>query len=178
MLNNGYRWWSRWKIEKYWSISHNCCSTWGTWKATNSLSWFLRNNYTSLMCASYMANHPYKNVARSPFFKQQKIQTTNNLYDNGPKGRPNNLPQPAWCLTELFFWSDLSWSRAYLCSNFYVISTRFSLLGAVTSCTRYLSYVGIERIIHNQIIRNMLFVKLGPTGFQLTCYCTYFLIFE
>ncbi len=29
----------------------------------------LRNNYTSLMCASYMANHPYKNVARSPIFK-------------------------------------------------------------------------------------------------------------
>jgi hypothetical protein len=23
----------------------------------------LRNNYTSLMCASYMANHPYENVA-------------------------------------------------------------------------------------------------------------------
>jgi hypothetical protein len=30
----------------------------------------LRNNYTSLMCASYMANHPYENVARSPIFKQ------------------------------------------------------------------------------------------------------------
>jgi hypothetical protein len=42
----------------------------------------LRNNYTSLMCASYMANHPYENVARSPIFKQQKIQTTNNLDDN------------------------------------------------------------------------------------------------
>jgi hypothetical protein len=27
---------------------------------------------------------------------------------NGPKGHPNNLPQPAWHLTELFFWSDLS----------------------------------------------------------------------
>jgi hypothetical protein len=39
----------------------------------------LRNNYTSLMCASYMANHPYENVARSPIFKQQNIQTTNNL---------------------------------------------------------------------------------------------------
>jgi hypothetical protein len=23
----------------------------------------LRNNYTSLMCASYMANHPYENAA-------------------------------------------------------------------------------------------------------------------
>jgi hypothetical protein len=42
----------------------------------------LRNNYTSLMCASYMANHPYENVARSPIFKQQKIQTTNNLDGN------------------------------------------------------------------------------------------------
>jgi hypothetical protein len=42
----------------------------------------LRNNYTSLMCASHMANHPYENVARSPIFKQQKIQTTNNLDDN------------------------------------------------------------------------------------------------
>jgi hypothetical protein len=27
---------------------------------------------------------------------------------NGPKGRPNNLPQPAWRLAGLFFWSDLS----------------------------------------------------------------------
>jgi hypothetical protein len=31
----------------------------------------LRNNYTSLMCASHMAIHPYENVARSPIFKQQ-----------------------------------------------------------------------------------------------------------
>jgi hypothetical protein len=43
----------------------------------------LRNNFTSLMCASYMANHPYKNIARSPIFKQQNIQSTNNLDDNG-----------------------------------------------------------------------------------------------
>ncbi len=43
----------------------------------------LRNNYTSLMCASYMANHPYENVARSPIFKQQNIWSTNNLDDNG-----------------------------------------------------------------------------------------------
>ncbi len=42
----------------------------------------LRNNYTSLMFASYMANHPYKNVARSPIFKQQNIKTTNNLGGN------------------------------------------------------------------------------------------------
>ncbi len=34
------------------------------------------------MCASYMANHPYENVARSPIFKQQNIQSTNNLDDN------------------------------------------------------------------------------------------------
>ena len=34
------------------------------------------------MCASYMANHPYENVARSSIFKQQNIQTTNNLDDN------------------------------------------------------------------------------------------------
>ncbi len=43
----------------------------------------LRNNYTSLMCASYMANYPYENVARSLIFKQQNIQSTNNLDDNG-----------------------------------------------------------------------------------------------
>ncbi len=42
----------------------------------------LRNNHTSLMCDSYMANHPYENVPRSPIFKQQNIQTTNNLDDN------------------------------------------------------------------------------------------------
>jgi hypothetical protein len=33
------------------------------------------------MWASYMANHPYGKVARSPIFKQQNIQTTNNLDD-------------------------------------------------------------------------------------------------
>jgi hypothetical protein len=42
----------------------------------------LRNNDTSLMCAFYMANHPYENEARSPIFKQQNIQSTNNLNDN------------------------------------------------------------------------------------------------
>ncbi len=41
-----------------------------------------RNNYTSLMCASYMANHPYENVARSSIYKKQNIQTINNLDDN------------------------------------------------------------------------------------------------
>jgi hypothetical protein len=29
-----------------------------------------------------MTNHPYENVARSPIFKQQNIQTTNDLDDN------------------------------------------------------------------------------------------------
>jgi hypothetical protein len=29
----------------------------------------LRNNFSSMLCASYMANHPYENVARSPIFK-------------------------------------------------------------------------------------------------------------
>ncbi len=72
---------------------------------------------------------------------------------SGPKGRPNNLPQPAWCLAELFFWSDLSWSRADLCANSYVISTRFSLFGGDTMCTRYISYIGIECIIQFRIIR-------------------------
>ncbi len=36
----------------------------------------LRNNYTSLMCASYLANHPYENFARSPIFKQQNVRLT------------------------------------------------------------------------------------------------------
>jgi hypothetical protein len=43
----------------------------------------LRNTYTSLMCSSCMKNHPYENVVRSPIFKQQNSQTTNNLDDNG-----------------------------------------------------------------------------------------------
>ncbi len=34
------------------------------------------------MCASYIANHSYENVARSPIFKQQNIQSTNNHADN------------------------------------------------------------------------------------------------
>ena len=42
----------------------------------------LRNNYTSLMSASYMANFPYENLARSPIFKQQNIHITNNLDDD------------------------------------------------------------------------------------------------
>jgi hypothetical protein len=42
----------------------------------------LMNNYTSLMCASYLANHLYENVARTPIFKQQNIQIKNNLDGN------------------------------------------------------------------------------------------------
>ncbi len=42
----------------------------------------LRNFYISLMWASYMANHPYENLARSPIFKQQNIHMTNNLHDD------------------------------------------------------------------------------------------------
>ncbi len=53
-------------------------------------------------------------------------------------------PQPAWCLAELFFWSDMSWSRENLCANSYVISTRFSLLSKLPSCTRNISNVGIK----------------------------------
>jgi hypothetical protein len=42
----------------------------------------LRTNYTSLMCAPYMANHLYENLARSQMFKQQNIHTTHNLDDD------------------------------------------------------------------------------------------------
>jgi hypothetical protein len=42
----------------------------------------LRNNYTSLMCTSYLANYPYENAAQSPIFKQQNIPSTNNLDEN------------------------------------------------------------------------------------------------
>ncbi len=54
-----------------------------------------------------------------------------------PSWCPNNLPQPSWRLAELFFWSDLSWSGADLCPNSYVISTHFSLLSTMPSCTLY-----------------------------------------
>ncbi len=39
----------------------------------------LRNNYISLVCASYLENHPYENAPQSPIFKQQNITSTNNL---------------------------------------------------------------------------------------------------
>jgi hypothetical protein len=54
-------------------------------------------NYCAVLTAFYkdsITNDPYPVVLC--------------VTDNGPKGRPNNLPQPAWHLAELFFWSDLS----------------------------------------------------------------------
>jgi hypothetical protein len=42
----------------------------------------LRNKYTSLMCASYMANHLYEIEARSPIFKQLNIKTTDEFDDD------------------------------------------------------------------------------------------------
>jgi hypothetical protein len=113
--------------------------------------------------------------------KKKTVKTTTDwMCCNGPEGCPNNLPQPAWRLVELFFWSDLSSSRADLCSNSYVISTRFSLLSTLPSCTRYISYEGILGIIHNVLFRiiHLYDNKLGPTDFRLTCYFSYFSIFE
>ncbi len=72
------------------------------------------------------------------------INGTINWNHCGPEGRPNNLPQPAWRLAELFFWSDMSWSQADHCSNSYVISTHFSLLSKLPSCTRFIYNVGIK----------------------------------
>ncbi len=86
-----------------------------------------------------------------------------NLHEkyDGPKRCPNNLPQPAWRLAELFFWSDMSWSRADLWANSYVISMHFSLLSKLSSCTRYISNVGI---------------KTGLNSFQNFPYVTTFLL--
>ena len=42
----------------------------------------LRNSYISLMCASYMANHPYEIEARSPIFNQLNIRTTKEIDDH------------------------------------------------------------------------------------------------
>ncbi len=49
-----------------------------------------------------------------------------------------------WCLAELFFQSDLSWSPANLWTNSYVISTCFSLLSSPPSCMCYISNIGIK----------------------------------
>ncbi len=98
----------------------------------------------------------------------------------GPRGAPTTCHNQHGASRSYSFWSDLSWSRADLCSNSYVISTRFSLLSTLPSCTRYISYVGTLRIIHNVLFRiiHLYDNELGPTDFQLTCYCSYFLIFE
>ncbi len=72
---------------------------------------------------------------RHPMSKKKK--------KGGPEGRPNNL-QSAWRLTELFFQSNLSWSQTDLCAYSFVISTHFSLLSSLPSCTRYISNVGIK----------------------------------
>ncbi len=42
----------------------------------------LRNSYISLMCASYMANHPYEIEARSPIFNQLNIRTIKEIDDH------------------------------------------------------------------------------------------------
>ncbi len=110
------------------------------------------------------------------------MQYTHQLSDhNGPKGRPNNLPQPAWRLVELFFRSDLSWLQADLCANSYVISTHFQLLSTMLSCTCYIFNIRLGRIIHIVLFwisMHGLFVTLDPTDFQVTCDCSYFLSFE
>ncbi len=54
----------------------------------------LRNNYTSLMFASYMANHLYEYLARSPIFKQQNIHITNNLDDDCFSSTKNEIRNP------------------------------------------------------------------------------------
>ncbi len=42
----------------------------------------LSNNYTSLVCSSYLGNHPDESTAPSPIFMQQNIMSTNNLDEN------------------------------------------------------------------------------------------------
>ncbi len=100
---------------------------------------------------------------------------------NGPEGHPNNFSQPAWCLRELFFWSDLSWSRADLFANSYVISMHFSLFGGDTTCTCYISHVGIEHIIQFRIIcinNNIDICRIRPYRFSTYLLLFIFSIFE
>ncbi len=96
------------------------------------------------------------------------------------QGAPQQLATTSMAPRGAILWSDLSWSQADLCANSYVIYTRFSPLSTLPSCTRYISYVGILLIIHNILFRIICLYdnELGPTDFQLTCYCLYFLIFE
>ncbi len=92
------------------------------------------------------------------------------IKSHGPKGRPNNL-QSAWHLAELFFWSDLSWSRADLCDNSYVISTCLSLLSTMPSCNRYIFYVGILCIIHNVLFRiSFIFDNMAIRPYRFSSY--------
>ncbi len=96
---------------------------------------------------------------------------------NGPEGHPNNL-QSAWHLTELFFWSDLSWLQAGLYSNSYVISTRFSLLSSLPSCTCYISYVGILCINHNVLFRiSIIFDNMAIRPYRFSSYLWLFVFF-
>ncbi len=86
---------------------------------------------------------------RNSYFWTMQLRKEILLRNIGPvqfrkKWSPNNLPQPAWCLTELFFPSDLSWLQADLCANFYVISTCLSILSTMPLCTRYISNIGIK----------------------------------
>ncbi len=41
-----------------------------------------RNNYTSLMCSSYLGKHPHRSNASSLIFMQQKIMSNTNLSEN------------------------------------------------------------------------------------------------
>ncbi len=100
------------------------------------------------------------------------------MHADGPEGRLNNL-QSAWHLVELFFWSDLSWLRADLCANFYVTSTCFSLLSSPPSCTRYISYVGILRIIHNVLFKiSIIFDNMAIRPYRFSSYLWLFVFFD
>ncbi len=101
-----------------------------------------------------------------------------NQNSGGLEGRPNNL-QSAWCLAELFFWSDLSWSRANLYANSYEISTHFSLLSTMPWCTHYISYVGILQIIHNVLFRiSIIFNNMAMQPYRFSSYLWLFVFFD
>ncbi len=93
------------------------------------IAWIVVNNISS----KYIVTLHEVGIRHKSFISQNT---------DGPEGRHNNL-QSAWCLAELFFWSDLSWSQADLCANSYVIPTCFSLVISPPSCMHYISYVGI-----------------------------------
>ncbi len=60
------------------------------------------------------------------------------------RGAPQQLAATSMVPHGAILWSDLSWSRADLCTNSYVNSTRFSLLAMKLLCTHYISNVGIK----------------------------------